>query len=178
MNYFYIYLSPYGKILLISDGENLVEMKIDYRKNIQLVESNSLEIFQKTCKWLDLYFEGKKPNIKIPLKLEGTEFQKDVWNLLLQIPYGQVITYGEIAKRMMEKRKNQKIYAQAIGSALNKNPIPIIVPCHRVIGKNKNLVGYRLGIDRKINLLELEHLNLENYYFYENQKKKYIKKVS
>lgn len=175
MNYFYTYLSPYGKILLVSDGENLLEIKINYQKTIRLVESNTLEVFQKTCEWLDLYFEGKEPNIKLPLKLEGTEFQKEVWDLLLKIPYGQMITYGELAEYMAKKRNKLEMSAQAIGNAVHNNPIPIIVPCHRVVGQKNNLVGYGFGIDLKIKLLELEHIDLKKYYYYENKKKKYVK---
>lgn len=175
MNYYCVYPSCIGEILLISDGKFLISLKVNKIPSKDMQENNNLVVFQKTIKWLNTYFNGRKPNEKLPLKLEGTSFQKEVWNLLLEIPYGKVVTYGEIANRIALKREIKKMSSQAIGYAVHNNQIPIIVPCHRVVGKNNNLVGYGLGIELKIKLLELEGFNLKEYYYYENQKKKYVK---
>lgn len=175
MQYYYEISSPIGNILLVSDGEDLIELKINSKPMNEWIQKENLEVFQNTKKWLDTYFEGKESKIKLPLKLNGTPFQKEVWNMLLEIPYGEVVTYGDLANQMAIKRNISKMSSQAIGNAVHNNPIPIIVPCHRVVGKNKNLVGYGLGMDLKIKLLELEGLDLREYYFYENKKKKYVK---
>ena len=175
MNYYCIYPSCIGEILLISDGEFLISLKVNELPSKDMQESKKLDVFQKTIKWLDSYFSVQKTNEKLPLKLEGTSFQKEIWNLLLEIPYGKVLTYGEIANRIAIKRGINKMSSQAVGNAIHNNPIPIIVPCHRVVGKNNNLVGYGLGMELKIKLLELEGLNLKEYYYFEKQKKKYIK---
>ena len=174
MNYYFIYPSCIGKILLISDGEFLTSLKVNESLSKDIQENNNLDVFKKTIKWLDTYFSGQEPKEKLPLKLDGTSFQKEVWNLLLEIPYGKVITYGEIANQIALKRGINKMSSQAVGNAIHNNPIPIIVPCHRVVGKNNNLVGFGLGMDLKIKLLELEGFDLKEYYYYENQKKKYV----
>lgn len=174
MKYYCHYSSCIGNILLISDGESLIEVKINSKPLNDWIQNENLEVFQNTKKWLDTYFEGKEPKTKLPLKLNGTSFQKEVWNLLLEIPYGELVTYGELANQMAIKRNISKMSAQAIGNAVHNNPIPIIVPCHRVVGKNQNLVGYGLGMNLKIELLELESMDLKRYYFYEDKKKQYI----
>jgi len=99
----------------------------------------------------------------LKLKLEGSKFRQDVWNILLTIPYGRVITYGDIAKKLEQKYK-RKMSAQAVGGAVGHNPISIIVPCHRVVGTNGNLTGYAGGIDKKIKLLKLENINFEKLF--------------
>ena len=109
--------------------------------------------------WLDLYFSGQKPDFLPPLYSEGTAFQKSVWEILLQIPYGKTISYGEIAHQLAEKRGIPRMSAQAVGGAIGRNPIAIIIPCHRVEGADGSLTGYAGGIDKKVKLLELEQSN-------------------
>ncbi len=155
--------SPIGKLTLISDGEYLNGLFIENQKyflaNIrsELVEKDNLDVFIKTKKWLDEYFSGKNPlpsNLK--LKAKGTLFQETVWQELLNIPYGKTTTYKELGKIVANKLNRKNSSAQAIGNAISHNPISIIIPCHRVIGTNGELIGYAGGIDKKKYLLELE----------------------
>ena len=120
-------------------------------------------IFVKIKEWLDIYFSGKIPDFDIELNPLGTDFQKEVWDLLLKIPYGQTTTYGEIAKQIAVKRGIPKMSAQAVGNAVGKNSIVIIVPCHRVTGVNGNLGGFSCGIDKKIKLLQIEKVDLKQF---------------
>ncbi len=158
MKYKYKYNSPIGEITMLSDGKYLTNLWIKGQPEIygKFEESEDLEVFNKTIKWLDEYFQRKKPKIKIPIKLEGTDFRKMVWDILLKIPYGQTITYGEIAQKIATTRNIRKMSAQAVGGAVGHNPISIIVPCHRVIGTNGSLTGYAGGIHLKTKLLEIE----------------------
>lgn len=160
------YDSPLGRILLQSDGEHLTVLKMqshrfynDYEEE-SVLQKDDLDIFQKTKDWLNRYFSGEKPEIKeLPLKPQGTEFRKRVWNILCHIPYGSVITYGEIAKQIAKEKGIAKMSARAVGGAVGRNPIGIIIPCHRVIGQNGKLTGYGGGIENKIKLLELEQVD-------------------
>ena len=165
MNYMCKYESPIGKIILVSDGENLTGLWFEGQKyflNLITEQKCDLEIFKKTKKWLDIYFSGKEPEEEIPINFYGTDFRVKVWNILKEIPYGNVITYGEIAKRLALEKGMKKMSAQAVGAAISHNPISIIVPCHRVIGNNNNLTGYAGGIDKKIKLLEIEGIDISN----------------
>lgn len=159
----YYYDSPLGIIIIEYDNDALtalyfknerVEINSSEIKNA--CEINDLKIIQETIKWLDIYFSGKEPTFTPKYILKGTNFQKLVWEELNKIPYGHTITYGEIAQKIAKKLNKQKMSAQAVGQAVGKNPISIIVPCHRVIGKNNKLTGYAGGIERKIQLLKLE----------------------
>ncbi len=174
MKYYTIYLSSMGNVLLISDGKYLIHLGWEEKNLEDEIKKDDLPVFLKTKKWLEAYFNSKNLKMDIPLKMEGTTFQKEVWNLLLKIPYGHVATYGDLAEQIARKRNIPKMSSQAVGNAVHHNPIPIIVPCHRVIGKNKNLVGYGLGMDLKIKLLKLEGMNLQGYYFYEDKNKKFV----
>ncbi|CCY46883.1 methylated-DNA/protein-cysteine methyltransferase [Firmicutes bacterium CAG:822] len=164
MKYKTTYKSVIGNLTLISDGTNLTHVileKESYYQNIkkEAKTNDNLEIFKQTKIWLDKYFNKKKPNIdNLKLKLEGTPFQIKVWNILKTIPYGKTITYGNIAKKI-----NSKTSARAVGGAIGHNPIPIVIPCHRVIGANNNLTGYTGGIDVKIKLLKLEGIDITKY---------------
>ena len=122
------------------------------------LELKELTIFELTFQWLDTYFNGKEPDFTPPLSLYGTPFQKMVWEILLTIPYGQTMTYGDIAKRIAEQKGIARMSAQAVGGAVGRNPISIIIPCHRVIGTNGSLTGYAGGIGKKIYLLNLEKI--------------------
>ena len=113
-------------------------------------------ILQQVKLWLDSYFRGENPGFEMPLSLEGTEFQKQVWNMLLNIPYGKTRTYGDIAREMAVLLGKEKMSAQAVGQAVGRNPIGILIPCHRVIGADGSLGGYSAGLDRKRFLLDLE----------------------
>ena len=164
MKYKANYPSPIGNLTLISDGTNLTHVileKESYYQNIkkEAKTNDNLEIFKQTKIWLDKYFNKEKPNIDdLKLKLEGTLFQIKVWNALKTISYGQTVTYGFVAKKI-----NSKTSARAVGGAIGHNPIPIIIPCHRVVGTNNNLTGFTGGIDVKIKLLKLEGLDITKY---------------
>lgn len=153
--------SPVGLIYLEAEDGFLSILAIEGQSNfknisfLSYVEENE-RLFDKVELWLDRYFSGvpSDPN-EIPLLVKGTEFQLDVWSILKDIPYGQTRTYGVIAKIIGEKR-GKKMSSQAVGQAIGKNPISIIVPCHRVIGSNQKLVGYNGGVDKKEFLLNLE----------------------
>lgn len=164
MKYFTISNSPIGRILMMSDGENLNALEAIGRRNIAsdgLAEKKDLPVFKSANLWLKKYFSGGNPPISsVPIKpLEGTPFQKIVWKILLEIPYGSTITYGEIAREAARRLGKLKMSAQAVGQAVGQNPISIIIPCHRVIGANGNLTGYNGGIDVKIKLLEIEGID-------------------
>ncbi len=161
MEFISSYNSLLGKITMASNGQALIGLWFNGQKYFALnlgddaVQSN-LPVFDKTKLWLDKYFNGIKPDFTPPLQLKGTDFQQQVWNILLEIPYGKVITYGDIAKKIAEKRGLARMSAQAVGGAVGRNPISIIVPCHRVVGADGSLTGYAGGIDKKKYLLELE----------------------
>lgn len=150
------YNSPIGELLIISDGECLVEVWFQDEKskiNDEMVQKDDLTIFQNVKQWLDDYFKGKNPQIDFKLKPEGTKFRKKVWKILTEIPYGETKTYGEIASEI-----SPTMSAQAVGGAVGSNPIGIIIPCHRVLGKNGKLTGYSAGLEKKIELLKLENI--------------------
>ena len=115
-----------------------------------------LPIFTAAKLWLDQYFSGQVPEVEVPIHLEGTDFQKEVWQILCEIPYGQTTTYGQIAREMAKRRGKTTMSSQAVGGAVGRNPISILVPCHRVIGSDGSLTGYAGGLDKKIFMLELE----------------------
>ena len=149
---------------MMSDGENLNALEAIGRRNIALnglAENKEISVFKSANLWLKKYFSGENPPISnVPIKpLEGTPFQKIVWKILLEIPYGSTITYGEMAREAARRLGKLKMSAQAVGQAVGQNPISIIIPCHRVIGANGNLTGYRGGIDVKIKLLEIEGID-------------------
>ena len=118
-----------------------------------------LPVFAETERWLDIYFSGKAPDFTPTLDLGGTAFRRAVWEILLTIPYGRTMTYGEIAERMTEQADGTRVSARAVGGAVGHNPVSLIVPCHRVIGADGSLTGYAGGIERKIRLLEAERAN-------------------
>ena len=146
MDYFAQYESPVGMMTLVSDGEVLIGLRFGWQEP----SSADLPLFDEVHRWLENYFSGREPGFMPPLVLCGTEFQKRVWQALLEIPYGRTVSYGDIAQRIGCRS------AQAIGGAVHRNPIAIIVPCHRVIGADGSLIGYASGLERKRYLLELE----------------------
>ena len=156
------YDSPLGVITLASDGEALTGLWFDDPQpspGMTDAAGTVLPVFGLTAKWLDLYFSGKEPDFTPPLKMAGTPFRKAVWEILLTIPYGRTMTYGEIAAVIAGRRKMPRMSAQAVGGAVGHNPVSLIVPCHRVIGAADALVGYGGGIGRKIRLLALEGID-------------------
>ena len=145
-----LYHSPLGTLVLLSNGYALTGL--DFAKNQETATEEDAPIFAETRRWLDLYFSGKKPSFTPPLKPQGTPFQQKVWHELLNIPYGATGSYGEIARRVNCGS------AQAIGQAVHRNPISIIIPCHRVIGADGSLTGYASGLDIKRQLLQIERI--------------------
>lgn len=160
MRYVNSCVSPLGLIFLAADETGLTGLWFEDRKNSALYlekeRGDKLPIFEQTKSWLDIYFSGKEPDFRPPLNFSGTPFQNDVWEILLTIPYGETTTYGEIAKLLANKRNIPRMSAQAIGGAVGRNKISIIVPCHRVIGANGDLIGYAGGLGKKRALLNLE----------------------
>lgn len=146
-----IYDTSIGKINIIQEGEYIV--KIGFDEELKNIEIKETKLILKTISEIKEYLEGKRKEFDIPIKLQGTKFQKKVWNELLKIPYGETCSYKDIAIRI-----NNEKGVRAVGMANHNNPIAIIVPCHRVIGKNGKLVGYAGGIDIKSKLLEIEKL--------------------
>lgn len=158
-----VYSSPIGDIVLSSDGIDLTG--VDFIKNPNEVPEvqEDLPIFQETILWLDLYFSGHIPDFTPKYKIaSATPFQKCVWNILKEIPYGKWISYNDIAKRIAKERGIPKMSAQAVGGAVGKNPIGIIIPCHRVLGKNGELTGYAGGLEKKVELLKIEQFDLQH----------------
>ena len=161
MDYTHHYVSPLGGITLASDGEYLTGLWFDGQKyfadtlSVQHDEKD-LDVFRRTDNWLDIYFSGKEPDFTPPLRMKGTEFRHEVWQILLTIPFGKTMTYGEIAKILADRRGIKSMSAQAVGGAVGHNPISLIVPCHRVIGTNGALTGYAGGLEKKTRLLDME----------------------
>lgn len=165
------YMSPMGKITLVSDGKELIGLWLENQKYFLgtikevITEKHDLEVFDKTITWLEQYFAKEKPVIsELPLKPQGSDFRKQVWKILCDIPYGEVITYGDIAKKVAKQMNKKTMSSQAVGGAVGHNPISIIIPCHRVVGTNGSLTGYAGGIDKKITLLKLEGVDLRDFY--------------
>ncbi len=154
-----------------SDGKNLVGLWTEGQKYHggtipeELIPKDDLQIFTAAKKWLDRYFAGEKPAIsELPLAPTGGEFRQGVWSILREIPYGEVITYGEIAKKMAAKTGKERMSSQAVGGAVGHNPISIIIPCHRVVGSNGSLTGFAGGVQKKIELLELEGVDMSKLF--------------
>lgn len=163
-SYEIIYSSPIGELLLTSDGMVLTGVYFlkTYSSKVSIAKE-VLPIFQETIQWLDQYFSGMIPDFTPKYRIvSATPFQKKVWDILTEIPYGKWISYNDIAKRIAKERGIPKMSAQAVGGAVGKNPIGIIIPCHRVLGKNGALTGYGGGIENKIELLKIEHFDFSN----------------
>lgn len=162
MDYFSRYSSPLGDITMASDGTCLIGLWFDGQKyyadtlDYENEERDDLPIFEETRRWLDLYFAGKVPDFTPALLLRGNDFRRHTWEILMTIPYGHTMTYGEIARIIARERGLNNMSAQAVGGAVSHNPISLIIPCHRVVGANGSLTGNAGGIDRKKWLLEME----------------------
>lgn len=151
------YSSPLGEILIVSDGEAIVGLWFYGQKHFkstvgdELIFNDDLDIFTRVFNFLDDYFDGRNPQIDFRLNPKGSEFRVKVWKALCEIPYGETVTYGEIASGI-----SPTMSAQAVGGAVGHNPIAILIPCHRVVGSDGNLTGYAAGIEKKKALLKLE----------------------
>lgn len=163
MEYLHYTDSPLGRIMLSGCGENnsLTGLWFEGQKYFaadveQPASEKFIPVFGEAEKWLEIYFTGKDPGFTPRLAPKGTPFQKEVWDILLTIPYGQTVTYGYIASIIAEKRGIKRFSAQAVGGAVGHNPISLIIPCHRVIGADGSLTGYGGGLDRKASLLKSE----------------------
>ena len=165
MEYTHRYNSPFGGITLASDGNALTGLWFDGQRyfadtlDFEHVEKN-LAIFEQADAWLDIYFSGVSPDFTPPLNMKTTSFRKTVWEVMLTIPFGRTMTYGEIAKTLAKQRGLPRMSAQAIGSAVGHNSISLIIPCHRVVGANGNLTGYAGGIKKKELLLAMEKVDI------------------
>ena len=165
MTFIQHYDSPLGGILLAADESGLTGLWFDGQKYFardlpaERMEQNT-PVLSEARRWLDIYFTGKEPDFMPPLHPIGSAFHRSVWDILLQIPYGQTTTYGEIARQLAEKQGLPRMSAQAVGGAVGHNEISIIIPCHRVVGTNGSLTGYAGGIDKKVKLLEWEHADM------------------
>ncbi len=161
MQYISRYISPIGNILLAADEVGLTGLWFEGQKYFGLYldkshEEKEVPVLKEAKRWLDIYFSGREPDFKLPLHFIGTDFQNEVWKILAKIPYGKTVTYGEIAKQLAAQRGLKRMSAQAVGGAVGRNEISIIVPCHRVLGANGALTGYAGGLEKKIALLQLE----------------------
>lgn len=177
MFYFTTCDSPVGILTLASNGEKLSGLWIKGQKYFggeflgEAKKKDDLPIFLNVREWLKDYFAGKKPQInRIPLLSLGSEFRLQVWEILKKIPYGEVITYGEIAEMMAEKMGKASMSSQAVGGAVGHNPISIIIPCHRVVGTNGSLTGYAGGLDVKVKLLQLEGVDMTRLHYPDGRK--------
>ena len=163
------YNSPLGRILLAADEVGLTGLWFEGEKyfadNLPAEHAAAeTPILTETVRWLNIYFDGKEPDFLPPLHPIGSPFRQEVWKILLQIPYGRTVTYGDISKQLAKKMGLERMSAQAVGGAVGHNEISIIIPCHRVVGTNGSLTGYAGGIDKKIKLLELENTDMSRLF--------------
>lgn len=161
MDYIHYYNSPLGRIMLAADGQALTGLWFEGQKYFadkldQNHEEKNLPVFERAEQWLAIYFSGKEPDFTPPLTMKGTSFQKEVWEALLAVPFGQTTTYAEIAKEMAKRRGRRSMSAQAVGNAVAHNPVSLIIPCHRVLGSDGSLTGYAGGLEKKEWLLAME----------------------
>ncbi len=169
MNFVKNYNSPLGEILLAADEVGLTGLWFNGQKYFarglpaERTEQDTPALTQ-AARWLDIYFSGKEPDFLPPLHPVGSAFRQQVWGILLQIPYGQTTTYGQIARQLTKRQGAAKMSAQAVGGAVGHNEISIIIPCHRVVGTNGSLTGYAGGICKKIELLKLEHADMRRFF--------------
>ena len=162
MDFVSFYNSPLGSMTMASDGTHLVGLWFDRQKHFastldkESEERDDLPIFDRTHRWLDLFFAREVPDFTPALLLRTNDFRLRVWEILLTIPYGHTMTYGDITHIIANEKGLKTMSAQAVGGAVSHNPISLIIPCHRVVGANGSLTGYAGGIERKKWLLEME----------------------
>ena len=163
------YASPVGDMLLAADGIGLTGVWFDGEKffadNLPAEHAErETPTLAAAKRWLDIYFAGKEPDFTPPLHPVGSPFRLKVWDILLQIPYGQTVTYGWIARELAAREGLARMSAQAVGGAVGHNEISIIIPCHRVVGTSGSLTGYAGGLDKKIALLKTEHVDMSRLF--------------
>ncbi len=166
MQYITHYPSPLGGITLASNGNAITGLWFDGQKHDRATltepyQERDIPVFAEAVQWLDCYFGGNQPDFMPALALDCSSFRREVLDILREIPYGEVMTYGEIAGKIARKRGLSHMSAQAVGGAVGYNPISILIPCHRVVGTGGSLTGYAGGIQRKLALLKLEGVNTE-----------------
>ena len=160
MLYSTVYPSPVGRMVLASDGQALTGLWFAGQKHFPacpMEENASLPVFASVRDWLDAYFAGNEPDPRaLPLAPAGTAFQRLIWDLLLDIPYGELTTYGALADKAARRMGRYTMSAQAVGGAVGRNPVSVIIPCHRVVGADGSLTGYAAGLGVKSWLLQHE----------------------
>ena len=170
------YASPLGIITMSSNGKQLTGLWFEGQKYFDYPSGDrpqhlSLPIFDETRTWLDVYFQGKRPSFTPPILLNDTPFRRTVWQLLLTIPYGKTTTYKDIARQWARQHGAKSMSSQAVGGAVGRNPVSIIIPCHRVIGTNGSLTGYAGGLDRKRWLLQWEQENTDKFFIPQDEER-------
>lgn len=177
MYYSAVYDSPIGRLTLCAFENKIAGLWMDGQKYFgasipeKMIEKSDYPVFDRARAWLDSYFSGQQPKITdLPLSPIGGDFRQGVWQILCEIPYGQVITYGDIAKKMAARLGLETMSGQAVGGAVGHNPISIIIPCHRVVGTNGSLTGFAGGVQTKIKLLEHEGVDTSRLFVPKNQK--------
>ncbi len=171
------YESVLGGITLAGNEMALIGLWFDGQKHFgatlpEEYKEKDLPIFEQTVHWMDLYFSGEVPGFLPPIEVQTTPFRRAVWEILLTIPYGQTMTYGEIAERIAVKKGISHMSAQAVGGAVGHNPVSLIIPCHRVVGTDGSLTGYAGGIEKKRQLLTLERAELQK-----QEERKWVRQV-
>ena len=161
MDFIHHYRSPLGGMTLASDGEALTGLWFDGQKYFGSTLSaeygeSALPVFDQTAAWLDIYFSGRAPEFTPPLNLRAAPFRRSVWEILLTVPFGHTVTYGEIAAILAKQKGSPRMSAQAVGGAVGHNPVSLIIPCHRVLGSDGSLTGYAGGLEKKEWLLKME----------------------
>lgn len=169
------YISPLGPITLACDDEAIIGLWFDGQRHFGSVmpddaASREHPLLVEAARWLDIYFEGREPGFLPPLRYALTPFRQRVYDIMLTIPYGQTVSYGEIADRISRMQGAARMSARAVGGAAGHNPISIMIPCHRVVGAGGNLGGYEGGIERKIRLLELEKVDMARFFSIKHRK--------
>lgn len=169
--YYDTYPSLVGKITVASNEKNIVGLWIENQRYYMDVlkgkacRQQETDVIKLAKRWLDGYFNREKPPIhELPMEFIGSDFRKQIWKMLAEIPYGEVVTYGDIAKQIAAQRSLTTMSAQAVGGAVGHNPISIIIPCHRVVGADGSLTGYSGGIGIKTKLLALEGVDVNRLY--------------
>lgn len=181
MMYTAFYDSPIGKLLLAERDGGLAGVWMEGQKYYpvsfreEAEENPDAPLLKQTRRWLERYFNGEKPLIsELRLSPAGSEFRREVWNILCEIPYGEVATYGEISRKIAAKRGLPRMSAQAVGGAVGHNPISVIIPCHRVVGTDGNLTGYAGGIEKKVKLLTHEGVNMDRLFLPPKEKRRFM----
>ncbi len=161
--------SPLGTITLACDADAIIGLWFNGQRHFgnilpEQTEQKELALLRDAKRWLDIYFSGREPDFTPPLRYDSTPFRRTVCEIMLTIPYGRTMTYGEIAAEVARRRGIDRMSAQAVGGAVGHNPISLMIPCHRVVGTNGSLTGYGGGIQRKLWLLELERVDMSCFF--------------